>query len=311
MFYLSKPFLETKTHFSIQIHRTLYVRESKLAIFLGHFPFIRTGRPDHCRNSKFNNELGFFQEFLLKNHDLLWCILFRIWLIWREWSGRSVLKSGKPPKARLQAAILKMSPQSPPPPTEQRKSSLQQSWIRDSGFGIRDSRYWITDSLSVELGFRISIVIRIPKPRIPDSRSKVQIFLRRATLKHFLSFFYTTTKNTKNHLSIQKVTFLAISTSRATVAKNLLMWAFTTLPPIHMRWKTFVTSSRILWRHWWLGWSTIDRVLYPPRKSLPRVKQGKWLVGRDTGDHGKIEDSLVFLVDWSASVHSQGGLNKD
>ena len=109
-------------------------------------------------------------------------------------------------------------------------------------FGIRDSRYWITDSLSVELGFRISIVIRIPKPWIPESRSKtfpdskVQIFLHRATLKHFLSFFYTTTKNTKNHLSIQGVTFLAISISRDTVAKTLLMWAFTTLPPIRMRW---------------------------------------------------------------------------
>ena len=109
-------------------------------------------------------------------------------------------------------------------------------------FGIRDSRYWITDSLSVELGFRISIVVRIPKPWIPESRSKtfpdskVQIFLHRATLKHFLSFFYTTTKNTKNHLSIQGVTFLVISISRDTVAKKLLMWAFTTLPPIHMRW---------------------------------------------------------------------------
>ena len=109
-------------------------------------------------------------------------------------------------------------------------------------FGIRDSRYWITDSLSVELGFRISIVVRIPKPWIPESRSKtfpdskVQIFLRRATLKHFLSFFYTTTKNTKNHLSIQGVTFLVISISRDTVAKKLLMWAFTTLPRIHMRW---------------------------------------------------------------------------
>ena len=109
-------------------------------------------------------------------------------------------------------------------------------------FGIRDSRYWITDSLSVELGFRISIVIRIPKPWIPESRSKtfpdskVQIFLHRATLKHFLSFFYTTTKNTKNHLSIQGVTFLVISISRDTVAKKLLMWAFTTLPRIHMRW---------------------------------------------------------------------------
>ena len=109
-------------------------------------------------------------------------------------------------------------------------------------FGIRDSRYWITDSLSVELGFRISIVIRIPKPWIPESRSKtfpdskVQIFLHRATLKHFLSFFYTTTKNTKNHLSIQGVTFLVISISRDTVAKKLLMWAFSTLPRIHMRW---------------------------------------------------------------------------
>ena len=108
-------------------------------------------------------------------------------------------------------------------------------------FGIRDSRYWITDSLSVELGFRISIVIRIPKPWIPESRSKtfpdskVQIFLHRATLKHFLSFFYTTTKNTKNHLSIQGVTFL-VSISRDTVAKKLSMWAFTTLPRIHMRW---------------------------------------------------------------------------
>ena len=184
MFYLSKLFLETKTHFSIQIHRTLYVRESKPAIFLGHLPFIRTGRPDHCRTSKFNNELGFFQEFLLKNHDLLWCILFRIWLIWREWSGRSVLKSGKPPKARLQAAILKMSPHSPQPPPNSGSRAYN-----NLGFGIRDSRYWITDSLLVELGFRISIVIRIPKPRIPDSRSKVQIFLHRATLKHFLSFY--------------------------------------------------------------------------------------------------------------------------
>ena len=139
-------------------------------------------------------------------------------------------------KARLQATILKMNPHSPHHPTELRKSSLPESWIRDSGFGIRDSRYWITDSFAMELGFRISIVIQIPKPRIPDSTSKVQIFLHRATHKHFLSFFYTTTKNTKNHLSIQGVTFLAISISRDTVAKTLLMWAFTTLPPIRMRW---------------------------------------------------------------------------
>ena len=73
----------------------------------------------------------------------------------------------------------------------------------DLGFWIRDWSYWISDSFSVEHGFRISIVIQIPKPRIPDSRSKVfpdskvQIsFLHRAILKHFLSFFYTSTKNT-------------------------------------------------------------------------------------------------------------------
>ena len=150
----------------------------------------------------------------------------------REWSGRSVLKSGKRPKARLQAAILKMSSRSPHPPPNSGSRAYN-----NLGFGIRDSRYWITDSLSVELGFRISIVIRIPKPRIPDYmyRSKtfpdsnVQIFLHRATL-------HTTTKNTKNHVSIQVVTFLAISLSRDTVAKKLLMWAFTTLAPIHMRW---------------------------------------------------------------------------
>ena len=134
-------------------------------------------------------------------------------------------------KARLQATILKMSPHSPHPPPNCGSRACQ-----NLGFGIRDSRYWITDSFSMELGFRISIVIQIPKPRIPDSTSKVQIFLHRATLKHFLSFFYTTTKNTKNHLSIQGVTFLAISISRDTVAKTLLMWAFTTLPPIRMRW---------------------------------------------------------------------------
>ena len=138
----------------------------------------------------------------------------------REWSGRSVLKGGKRPKARLQAAILKMSPHSPHP---LRTAEVEPARILDSGFGIRDSRYWITDSFAMELGFRISIVIQIPKPRIPDSTSKVQIFLHRATLKHFLSFFYTTTKNTKNHLSIQGVTFLAISISRDTVAKKLLM----------------------------------------------------------------------------------------
>ena len=35
-------------------------------------------------------------------------------------------------------------------------------WIPRRGFRIPDSRYWIVDSLSVELGFRIQIVSGIP-----------------------------------------------------------------------------------------------------------------------------------------------------
>ena len=34
----------------------------------GRFPFIRTGWPDHSPTSQFENEIDFFQVFLLKNH---------------------------------------------------------------------------------------------------------------------------------------------------------------------------------------------------------------------------------------------------
>ena len=48
---------------------------------LGRFPNVRTGRPDHGRTGHFENETGFFQEFLMENDFLLilsWCTLFRI-----------------------------------------------------------------------------------------------------------------------------------------------------------------------------------------------------------------------------------------
>ena len=38
--------------------------------FLGRFPFDRSGRPDHCSTSQFENKIGFFQEFSLKDHLL-------------------------------------------------------------------------------------------------------------------------------------------------------------------------------------------------------------------------------------------------
>ena len=57
----------------------------------------------------------------------------------------------------------------------------RQSWILDSIPWILDSRYYIQDSLTVEIGFRIPIISGIPdsltvfrntKPRIQDSTSK-------------------------------------------------------------------------------------------------------------------------------------------
>ena len=48
---------------------TIHYRGS-IHFFLGRFPFDRTGRPDHCSTSQFENKIGFFQEFLLKDHLL-------------------------------------------------------------------------------------------------------------------------------------------------------------------------------------------------------------------------------------------------
>ena len=57
---------------------------SDLAI-LERFPKVRTGRPDHGWSSHFDNEIGFSQEFLLKNH------LLRAWYLGFDWSGWIVL----------------------------------------------------------------------------------------------------------------------------------------------------------------------------------------------------------------------------
>ena len=42
-----------------------------VCFFLGRFPFVRTGRPDHGRTSQIENEIGFFKEFLLKMFSFL------------------------------------------------------------------------------------------------------------------------------------------------------------------------------------------------------------------------------------------------
>ena len=47
---------------------------------LGLFPSVRTGWPDHCSTSQFENKIDFFQEFLPKSHLLLAYCSGLIWL---------------------------------------------------------------------------------------------------------------------------------------------------------------------------------------------------------------------------------------
>ena len=63
----------------------------------------------------------------------------------------------------------------PPPPPPRPKKRIQGSLeIQDFTPWISDSRYWIPDSLSVDLGLRILIVSRIPDSLgcIPDSKAQ-------------------------------------------------------------------------------------------------------------------------------------------
>ena len=59
-----------------------------------------------------------------------------------------------------------------------RQAPPRQCWILNSTPWIPDSSHWIPNSLSVELGFRIPwATFQIPKPRIPDSISKLSLIL--------------------------------------------------------------------------------------------------------------------------------------
>ena len=54
-------------------------------IWLGRFPKVRTGRPDHGRTCHFSNEIGFFQKVLLNKN-----VFFAFYLEF-DLSGRIVL----------------------------------------------------------------------------------------------------------------------------------------------------------------------------------------------------------------------------
>ena len=58
---------------------------------LGRFPFVRTGWPDHCPTSRFDNEIRFFREFLPNNHFLGAYYLGFDWYGWRDLSKMEIL----------------------------------------------------------------------------------------------------------------------------------------------------------------------------------------------------------------------------
>ena len=58
---------------------------------LGSFPFVRAGRPDHCPTSQVDNEIGLFQEFLLKYHVLGTYYLGCDWSGWRVLIKREII----------------------------------------------------------------------------------------------------------------------------------------------------------------------------------------------------------------------------
>ena len=81
--YLLNPpvlLLDTRSNLSV-----VFKRKQISSAYKGCFPFVRTGRPDHCLTSQFENKIGFFQEFLLKN------VLLRVYYLGLDWSGSRVL----------------------------------------------------------------------------------------------------------------------------------------------------------------------------------------------------------------------------
>ena len=81
--YLLNPpvlLLDTRSNLSV-----VFKRKQISSAYEGRFPFVRTGRPDHCLTSQFENKIGFFQEFLLKN------VLLRVYYLGLDWSGSRVL----------------------------------------------------------------------------------------------------------------------------------------------------------------------------------------------------------------------------
>ena len=108
--------LQSKFILEPRLQQTLLKRKELLS---GGFSFVRTGRPNHCWTSHFDNEIGFFQWFCWKTISFLHTII--LGFDWSDWivlinseilitTGRvwSVLTNGKHPLrlSLLQSGVL-------------------------------------------------------------------------------------------------------------------------------------------------------------------------------------------------------------
>ena len=83
-------------------HRLQQTCLRKEELLSGCFSFVRTGRPDHCWTSHFNDEIGFFWGFLLKNHLLPAHYLGFDWSDWIVLINSEILiTNGKHPLSLL------------------------------------------------------------------------------------------------------------------------------------------------------------------------------------------------------------------
>ena len=78
--------LTFKTSVSLKSFRILFAWEYEIFFkpipsHLGRFPKVRTGRPDHGCTAHFENEIGFFREFLMKTDFV------RAYYLAFDWSG--------------------------------------------------------------------------------------------------------------------------------------------------------------------------------------------------------------------------------
>ena len=140
----------TLAHFNLlpEKHLTPWHREA-----WGSFPKVRTSRLDHGRTSHSENEIGFFQEFLMQNDFL------RAYYLGFDWSGWIAL---------IKSKILIMKGMSWPGSSDKWKAPWVNSW--------HFATHWFPVKLCLRNDHRNSILRMCPKPGLGRDMSSVSNF---------------------------------------------------------------------------------------------------------------------------------------